>query len=112
MGQRLFIFKDTGSPILTNFTPAGVELPGLNISVDDVEGGDSVQAKGEQSLLVVDAESLHLVSEEGCQQVTGVGRIAVLVGVLLEAGVPDELGPHVFVHQATNERSDSHQADG
>ena len=112
LGQRIFIFKNTGSPILTNFTPAGVELPGLNISVDDVEGGDSVQTKGEQSLLDVEAESLHLMSEEGCQQVTEVGRVAVLVGVLLETGVPDELKPHVLVHQATNERSDSHQAVG
>ena len=70
LGQRIFIFKNTGSPILTNFTPAGVELPGLGISVDDVEGGDSVQAKSEQSLLVVNAESLDIVSEEGGQQVT------------------------------------------
>ena len=71
------------SPILTNFAPLRVELPGLNVPVDDVKVRDSVQAACEQSFLVVDAEGLNLMSEEGGQQVTDVGRVAVLVGVLL-----------------------------
>ena len=96
----------TSSPILTSFTVAAVELPGLDLSVDDIEGGDSVQATGKQGVLVVNAEGLNLMPEEDGQQVLDSSGVSVLGGVPVGQGGTEELRPDVLVQQTAREGDD------